>query len=99
MQDLSDIIRRQHADRSPHDDPLVDRLIAQLVRVAEEVCVLRDRLETCQRLAVAGQDAGDAAIDAFEPDDTLLAERVARHKAYYEQLFRELTGAPATGQQ
>ena len=57
MDSLKDIIDRQQRERPPHDDPLTDRLLAEIVRLAEEVCVLRDRLDTCERLAAAGQPA------------------------------------------
>jgi len=90
MQNLTDIIRAQHANRAPHDDPLTDALLAELVRTAEEVCVLRDRLDTCQRLAAEGKAVGDNAIDEFEPDESVLAERLARHSAYFEDLFGRL---------
>ena len=93
MQDLTDIIRNQHASRPAHDDPLTDEVLAELLRAAEEVCVLRDRLATCQQLAAEGKAANDAAIDAFEPDAAETERRLARHKAYFESLFERLANA------
>ncbi len=90
MESLKDIIDRQHLDRPPHDDPLTDRLLAELVRLAEEVCVLRDRLDTCERLAAAGQSAGCAAIDEFEPTNAMLEERLAKHREFFESVFARL---------
>ena len=90
MDSLKDIIDRQHLERPPHDDPLTDRLIAELVRLAEEVCVLRDRLDTCERLAAAGQPAGCAAIDAYEVPGRVLEERLATHREFFESVFARL---------
>ncbi len=90
MEKLEDIIKRQHRDRAPHDDPLTDRLMAEIVRLAEEVCVLRDRLETCQHLAASGNAADVAAIDAFEPSAEQIQQRLARHREYFEELFERL---------
>ena len=90
MESLKDIIDRQHRERPPHDDPLTDRLLTEIVQLAEEVCVLRDRLDTCERLAAAGQSAGCAAIDAFEPTNAMLEQRLAQHREFFESLFARL---------
>jgi len=96
METLADIIRAQHLARGAHDDPFVDALLAELVRVAEEVCVLRDRLETCQLLADAGKPTDVAAIDAVEPDAEALERRLVRHREYFEALFGRLADASAS---
>ena len=96
METLQDIIERQHRERPPHDDPLTDRLMAGIVELAEEVCVLRDRLDTCQRLAAAGEPSDDAAIDAYEVSAELIEERLARHRRYFGALFTRLGDAAAS---
>lgn len=96
MQNLTDIIREQHVRRPAKDDPLFEALLATLLSVAEELCVARDRLDTCQQLAASGAASDDAAIDAFEPDDAEIERRLARHCEFFEQLFSEIGESDAT---
>ena len=67
MQTLADIIAAQQAGRKPVDDPLVERLLAEVVRQAEEVCVLRDRLDTVAALVEKGDVRRELVVD---PDFT-----------------------------
>jgi primosomal protein N'' len=92
MKTLTDIVAEQHAARAPHDDPLTDRLMAQIVALAEEVCVLRDRLDTVERIVDSGQVADATAIDAWQPPQEVIEARLARHKAWFEEVFAELSG-------
>ena len=87
MRTLEEIVREQQASRST-DDPVVESLMAELIRVAEDLCVARDRLDTCLR--IAGDAVDEAAIDAYELSPELIEERLARHKAYFEDLFSRL---------
>ena len=93
MKTLTDIVSEQHAARPPHDDPLTDRLMTQVVALAEEVCVLRDRLDTIARLVDAGEVANTEAIDAWNPPQDVIESRLARHKAWFEEVFAKLSGA------
>ncbi len=93
MKTLREIADEQQAARPPHDDPLTDRLLTEIVALAEEVCVLRDRLDTAERLAGDAVDA--ATIDAWQPSPELVEARLARHKRYFESLFARLAEASA----
>ena len=95
MKTLTDIVTEQHAARPPHDDPLTDQLMAKVVALAEEVCVLRDRLDTVERLVDAGEVASAEAIDAWQPSQDVIETRLARHKAWFEEVFANLSGASA----
>jgi len=91
MKKLADIACEQQTDRPTYfQDPAMDRMLARLLETAEEVCVLRDRLDTLHRLAASDQPFDPAAIDAFEVNEEEAARRLARHKAYFEDLLREL---------
>lgn len=90
MKTLKEVISEQQRSRPPHDDPLTDHLIAEIVTLAEEVCVLRDRLDTGERLAAAGRLADTSSVDAFEPDTEILEQRLARHREFFERLFARL---------
>ena len=87
MRKLEDIVREQQRSRTS-TDPVVESLMAELLRVAEELCVTRDRLDTCLRLA--GNAVDEAAIDAFEVSAELTEDRLTRHKAFFEDLFGRL---------
>lgn len=91
MKTLKDIVAEQHNSRKPQEDPLTARLLAEIVVLAEEVCVLRDRLDTAQRLSDKGESANDPAIDAFELDADIVEARLSRHQDYFEALFARLS--------
>ncbi len=93
MKTLRDIANEQQAARPPHDDPLTDRLLIEIMALAEEVCVLRDRLETAERLAAAGQPVDAAGIDAWQPSQEDTEARLARHQEYFETLFARLSAS------
>lgn len=91
MESLQDIVRRQQGIRPTYfDDPEKDRLIALLLELAEETCVLRDRVDTCRRLAAEGLAASDQAIEEFTVDEKLQDERLAAHTTFYEQLLQRI---------
>ena len=93
MKTLKQIVKAQHAARDPHDDPLTDRLLAEIMSLGEEVCVLRDRLDTAERLAAAGVSVDADAIDAYAPPPDVVEERLAQHKDWFESVFSRLTAA------
>ena len=85
MESLKDIIeRQQQASPKYFDDPQKDAMIATILSLAEEVCVLRDRVDTCRRLAESGEPASDAAIDGFEIPGELLEQRLCAHTEFFE---------------
>ena len=61
------------------DDPAVERVLAVTLAVAQEVAVLRERLDTVERLLEAnGRNGGGLrreAIEAYVPDPTAANER------------------------
>ena len=65
-------------------------MLQELLNLAEELCVARDRLDTALQLSAAGLVVDGQAIDAFEPEPELLAERLERHRALYTELFQRL---------
>jgi len=96
MKTLQEVIDQQQRSRAPHDDPLTDHLMAELVRLAEEVCVLRDRLDTCDRLAAAGKSGDPSSIDGFELEAEVIEQRLARHREFFEELFSRLSRAASS---
>ncbi len=92
MKSLAEIAAVQQASRPAHTDALTDRLLAELLRAMEEVCVLRDRLDTAERLA-DGTEKQAEQINSFDVDELLQTQRLARHSAYYEEVFARLNTA------
>ena len=94
MESLKDIAERQQAAGPTYfDDPDKDRMVAAVLALAEEVCVLRDRLDTCRRLAAEGVPATEENIDAFVVSEDLRDDRLAAHTAFFEQTLAALGSA------
>ncbi len=96
---LADILSEQQAKRDRSADPLTEYLVAELLALAEEVCVLKDRLSTCQQLACDEKANDDAAIDSHVPDEAETRRRLAEHQTYYDALFARISERIANEQQ
>jgi len=95
MKTLKQITEQQQASRPTYfEDPEKDRLIELVLELAEEICVLRDRLDSCQRLAASGQGCTSAELDNFQPDDELLEQRLQRHTRFYEGVMKKMGHDP-----
>lgn len=91
MRSLKDILEEQQRDRPRYfPNSSEDRLIALLIELAEEVCVLRDDIDTRRRLANDGALATDDAVDTFQVSDEIVSERLAEHQRFFEALFERL---------
>lgn len=96
METLKDIVSRQQ-EQSPEyfDDPEKDRMMAVILSLAEEVCVLRDRFDTCRLLAAANQPATDANIESLDVGAAVEEERLRRHTEFFKSaLVRVQRGRP-----
>lgn len=70
------------------EDPAIDKVLSITMALAGELAVLRDRVDTIERLAEAGQPATRAAVDGFEPDETVRAERDAWREHFLSIVLR-----------
>lgn len=85
---LAEIARRQAQNYPVYfGDPHKDKLIRLVLTLAEDVCVLKDQLETAVLL---NRNCTVEAIESFDVDEPLLEQRLARHSAYFEELLKEL---------
>jgi len=83
-------------------DPNVDKVIAMVMGLAGEVAVMRDRLDTLERLLERTGALQRAEIEQFRPDARETAERSAWREAFLAEVLRivEVEGeALATGDQ
>ena len=71
------------------DDPAVERVLAVTMAVAQEVAVLRERLDTIERLLEKGDGKFRRAdIDAYAPDPAAAMERAEWSRMYIARVLR-----------
>jgi hypothetical protein len=70
------------------DDAAVDRLLAMVMALTGEVAVLRERLDTHERLAKKGKKASPENIEKYSPDPAVEDAREATRVAMLNRVFR-----------
>lgn len=70
------------------DDPAIDQMMTFLIELTTEVAVLRERLDTVERLLDAGVPVTREAIEAYQPQAAVDAERNVWRDAYLKRVFR-----------
>jgi hypothetical protein len=70
------------------DDPAVERVLNITMAVATEVAVLRERLDTLERLLASKGLLNQAEIEAFVPTDEEAYERQLWHARYSARILR-----------
>ncbi len=73
------------------DDPSVDKLLSILMSVAGEVSVLRERVDTHERLAEQDKLPTTNNIETFEISDELRQQRAAERAAYLKRVLRVIS--------
>ena len=83
-------LRRTAKGKRPRyfSDPAVDRLLGILMTLVGEVSVLRDRLDSVERLIEKGGLFRQEDIDGFQPDEEAEAERENVRRRYVERVMR-----------
>ena len=69
-------------------DPSLDQMMTFIVELTTEVAVLRERLDTVERLLDTRGSVTRADIEAFRPDPGVETERNAWRDAYLKRVFR-----------
>ena len=67
--------------------PGMDEAMAMILVLANELSVVRDRLDTVEKVAAAKGVMLDAEIEAFEPDQAVLEARELRRQDFLARLF------------
>ena len=70
------------------DDPAVERVLAITMAVAQEVSVLRERVDTIERLLENGNAIKRADIETYEPDPAAATERAEWQRMYIARILR-----------
>lgn len=83
-------LRRTAKGKRPRyfSDPATDRLLGMLMSLIGEVSVLRDRLDSVERLIEAGGVLKREDIDNFRPDAKAEAEREETRRRYVARVMR-----------
>jgi hypothetical protein len=69
-------------------DPAIDKVLSITMALAGEAAVMRDRIDTIERMLEAGQPVTRAAVDAYQPDETTRTERDAWREAFLDNVLR-----------
>ncbi len=85
-------LRRTARGKRPRyfSDPAIDRLLGMLTTLIGEVSVLRDRLDSVERLIEKGGLFERTDIDSFVPNAAEEAEREDARRRYIERVMRVL---------
>jgi hypothetical protein len=70
------------------DDPNIDKLLAMIMALAGEVSVIRERMDTHERLAQKKAWATHQAIEDYKPDDVTEAFRAQWRADYIARILR-----------
>ena len=70
------------------DDPAIDRLLSMVLSLVGEVSVVRDRLDTVERLLDAKGTISREDIERYAPDRAAGEERGLATKAYIARIMR-----------
>ena len=83
-------LRRTAKGKRPRyfSDPATDRLLGMLMSLIGEVSVLRDRLDSVERLIEKGGLFKREDIDNFLPDEKAEAEREDTRRRYVARVMR-----------
>ncbi len=70
------------------DDPQIDAVVAIVMALAGEVAVLRERLDTIERLVEARGLFTGQELEAYQPDAAVAAEREKWRAEFIERVLR-----------
>jgi hypothetical protein len=70
-----------------YETPGMDEAMSMIMVLANELMVVRDRLDTVEKVAAAKGIMLDAEIEAYEPDQAVLEARELRRQDFLSRLF------------
>lgn len=74
----------------PHffDDPAIDQVMTIVIELMTEVAVMRERMDTIERLLDTNGVVSRADVESYRADPAAEAERVAWRHAYLKRVMR-----------
>ena len=91
----SDVFERPVREKRPEfspEEPIAERLVRVAMNLAAELAVVRERLDTVERLLAERGQVTAADIEGYRPDETTEAERRAWRETYVRRIFADLEG-------
>jgi len=88
MADALKVIRNAKGKRPQfYDAPGLDHAMSMILVMANELMVVRDRLDTVERVAAAKGVMLEDDIEAYEPDQAVLEAREQRRQDFLARLY------------
>ena len=83
-------LKRKAKGERPYffDDAAVDKVVAMVMGLSGEVAVMRDRLDTLERLLENKGLVKRGEIDAYDPPAKVMAERAAWREVFLGEVLR-----------
>lgn len=83
-------LRRRAKGARPYffEDPTSDKLLSIVMALAGEVSVLRDRIDTLERLGTERGEVGVSDVEAYQPNAKVRAERDVWREDFLNRLLR-----------
>ncbi len=69
------------------DERSIDNLMAMIMTLTQEISVLRDRIDTIEKLLENNKAISIEDIETFEPDDRLIKERKDRRQMLLKRVL------------
>lgn len=69
------------------DERSIDNLMAMIMTLTQEISVLRDRIDTIEKLLENNKAISLEDIETFEPDDRLIKERKDRRQMLLKRVL------------
>jgi len=76
-----------------------DKLLSMIVALVGEVSIVKDRLDTHERIAAAGKVATPDEIEVYSPDEDVEDEREAWRTLMLDRVFRIISSTKDGGSQ
>jgi hypothetical protein len=88
--DASGVLPRQTEGKRPHffEDAAVDQVMTFMLELSAEVSVLRERLDTVERLLDSHGSVTRAQIEAYVPPPEVESARSSARDAFIKRVFR-----------
>ena len=78
------------------ESPDSDKLLAMIVALVGEVSIVKERLDTHERLAAMGRVATPEEIEGYQPDEEIEDEREAWRTDMLNRVFRIISATRET---
>ena len=72
---------------------LLSALTKEVLFLAEELCVARDRFDVAIKLSGQGKDVTARSVAEYVCTESDIEQRLVAHTAFYEQIFNRLSDA------